>query len=58
MNNMESGAPAPESPGWLRIAVIGRNPKRTLMRAVVLAIFCYRFFQILRLQIDRAARPD
>ena len=45
MNNMESGATTPRIPGWLRIAVIGRNPKRTLVRAVVLAIFCYVFFK-------------
>jgi signal peptidase I len=27
-------------PRWLRIAVIGRNPKVTLVRAVVLAVLC------------------
>ena len=27
-------------PGWLQVAVIGRNPKVTLIRAVVLAVLC------------------
>jgi signal peptidase I len=45
MNNMEPGATATRSPGWLRVVVIGRNPKRTLARAAVLAVFCYIFFK-------------
>jgi len=32
-------------PAWLRIAVIGRKPKRTLVRALVLALFCFVFFK-------------
>jgi len=27
-------------PGWLQVAIIGRNPKVTLIRAVILAVFC------------------
>lgn len=46
MNNMEPAAPsAARSPGWLRIAVIGRNPKRTAIRALILALFCFVFFK-------------
>src|SRR6185437_8193107 len=45
MNTMESGAPASRMPAWLRIAVIGRKPKRTLVRALVLALFCFVFFK-------------
>jgi signal peptidase I len=29
----------------VRIVLIGRDPKRTLMRAAVLAVFCYVFFK-------------
>jgi signal peptidase I len=44
---MEPVAPAPAArfPGWLRIAVIGRNPKRTAVRALFLAVFCFVFFK-------------
>jgi signal peptidase I len=45
MNNMEPGAPAARFPGWLRIMLIGRKPKRTLIRALILAIFCFFFFK-------------
>src|SRR5262245_28699822 len=45
MNDSETGAATPRSPGWLRIILIGRNPKRTLSRAVVLAVVCYVFFK-------------
>lgn len=45
MNNMEPAATTSRFPGWLRIALIGRNPKRTLIRAIVLAAFCYIFFK-------------
>jgi signal peptidase I len=46
MNNMETGATAARFPGWLRIALIGRNPKRTLIRAAALAVFCFLFFKL------------
>ncbi|HWD91048.1 MAG TPA: signal peptidase I [Verrucomicrobiae bacterium] len=45
MNNMETGATVARFPGWLRIALIGRNPKRTLIRATALAVFCFLFFK-------------
>jgi signal peptidase I len=46
MNNMETGATVTRLPGWLRIALIGRNPKRTLVRAIVLAVGCFLFFKL------------
>ena len=49
MNTMEPGVepgtPAARFPGWLRIALIGRNPRRTAIRATVLAVFCFLFFK-------------
>jgi signal peptidase I len=45
MNTMEPGVPAARFPGWLRIALIGRNPKRTAIRALVLAVCCFLFFK-------------
>jgi signal peptidase I len=46
MNNMEPGATTARFPGWLRIALIGRKPKRTLVRATILAVFCFVFFKL------------
>jgi len=46
MNNMETGATVARFPGWLRVALIGRNPKRTLIRAFALAVFCFVFFKL------------
>lgn len=45
MNTMETGVPSAGSPGWLRVALIGRNPKRTAIRALILAVFCFVFFK-------------
>jgi signal peptidase I len=45
MNTMEPGASAARFPGWLRILLIGRKPKRTLIRALILAVFCFVFFK-------------
>jgi signal peptidase I len=45
MNNMEPGASAARFPGWLRVMLIGRKPKRTLIRALILAVFCFVFFK-------------
>lgn len=33
------------SPGWLRRAIIGRNPRRTLVRAALLALSCFLISQ-------------
>lgn len=38
-------------PRWLRIAVIGRNPKVTLVRAAVLAALCFIVFKFVLLHI-------
>src|SRR4051812_35506031 len=45
MNTMEPGATTARIPGWLRVLLIGRKPKRTLIRATFLAIFCFVFFK-------------
>jgi len=45
MNTMEPGASAARFPGWLRVLLIGRKPKRTLIRALILAVFCFVFFK-------------
>jgi signal peptidase I len=45
MNSMEPAATTARLPGWLRVALIGRNPKRTLIRGAVLAVVCYVFFK-------------
>lgn len=45
MNTTEPGASVARFPAWLRIALVGRKPKRTLVRAVILAVFCYIFFK-------------
>lgn len=59
MNNMETGTTAVRFPVWLRIALIGRNPKKTLIRACILAVLVYVFFKffvfkfvVLPVQID------
>lgn len=41
-------------PRWLRIAVIGRNPKVTLIRAAVLAVVCILgyHFTVLRIRVE------
>ena len=38
-------------PGWLRIALVGRNPKRTLFRALMLAVVCLVTFKFILLPI-------
>src|SRR5436190_5693518 len=45
MNDTETAATTARSTGWLRIILIGRNPKRTLVRALVLAAVCYVLFK-------------
>lgn len=42
---MEPAATTTRWPGWMRIVLIGRDPKRTLMRAAVLAVVCFLFFK-------------
>jgi signal peptidase I len=38
-------------PGWLQIIIVGRNPKRTLLRALVLAGVCAVGFRLVLLPI-------
>ena len=38
-------------PDWLRIALVGRNPKVTLVRAAVLAVMCFVIFKFILLFI-------
>lgn len=45
MNTTEPGGSVAWFPAWLRIALIGRKPKRTLIRAAILAVACYIFFK-------------
>ena len=45
MNTMEPAASAARFQGWLRVVLIGRNPKRTLIRALFLALFCFLLFK-------------
>lgn len=42
---MEPAVATARFPGWLRVVLIGRNPKRTLIRAGVLAVVCFVFFK-------------
>jgi signal peptidase I len=41
----------PRLPNWLRIALIGRNPKFTLARIVVLTVTCFVVFKFVLLPI-------
>ena len=45
MNTLEPAATTARFPGWLRVVLIGRNPKRTLIRGAVLAVVCFVFFK-------------
>ncbi len=48
-----NGAREPGLPGWVRIALIGRRPKRTLVRICVLVVVCLfvRVFVLLPVRI-------
>jgi signal peptidase I len=43
---------AGDSPGWLKRAIIGRNPRRTLVRAVVLGSACFVVFHYLLIPVQ------
>jgi len=45
--DLETGS----GPGWLQRVVIGRNPKRTALRIVVLSITCFVLFRYVLLPI-------
>ena len=48
----DAGLKQPQLPHWARIAVIGRNPKATLMRVVVLVVACFIVFKFILLHIQ------
>ncbi len=51
---MPNGATRSRLPDWVRIALIGRRPKRTLIRVCVLAVVCYIVlgFLLLPVRVD------
>jgi len=42
---------APAKPGWLQIVLIGRRPKNTLLRILVLVVVCFITFRFVLLPI-------
>jgi signal peptidase I len=42
---------APRTASWLWILALGRNPKRTLVRAVILAVVCVGLFKLVLLPV-------
>jgi signal peptidase I len=42
---------APVQPGWLQIVVIGRNPRTTLLRILVLTLTCFVVFKFILIPI-------
>jgi signal peptidase I len=42
----------PRLPGWLRVVLVGRNPKFTLARIVVLIVACFIIFHFILLPIQ------
>ena len=51
---MGTNADAAQPPSWLRRVLIGRNPKRTLVRIVILVVVCLlvRAFVLVPIQVD------
>jgi signal peptidase I len=41
----------PERPSWVRTVIVGRNPRLTMIRVVVLVVVCYVVFKHLLLPI-------
>ena len=48
---MGTNADAAEPPSWLQRVLIGRNPKRTLVRIVVLVVVCFVVFKFVLVPI-------
>jgi signal peptidase I len=48
---MDTPAAQPESPPWWRIVLIGRKPKRTLVRILILVTTCFVLFKFVLLPI-------
>jgi signal peptidase I len=49
--NKQAGPDAVPAGGWVRTALIGRNPRRTLVRAAVLAGVCLLVFNFILLPV-------
>jgi signal peptidase I len=54
---MDTNLDAPRKPRWLRTVLIGRHPKRTLARVVVLVAVCFlvRAFILLPIRVEGAS---
>jgi signal peptidase I len=50
-NQTTQTAQTPRLPNWLRIALVGRNPKVTLVRIAVLVVTCFVIFKFILLPI-------
>ncbi|HEX3625977.1 MAG TPA: signal peptidase I [Verrucomicrobiae bacterium] len=50
----ESGGSPPARPHWLQVVAVGRDPRKTAIRILVLVIFCFVFFRyvVLPAQVD------
>jgi signal peptidase I len=50
----ESGGNPQARPHWLQIVAVGRNPKRTLLRILILVVVCFLLFHfaLLPAQVD------
>jgi signal peptidase I len=50
----ESGGNPPPRPHWLQVITVGRNPRTTLIRILVLVVFCFLLFHFVLLpaQVD------
>ena len=48
----DAGQKQSQLPRWVRIAVIGRNPKATLVRVAILVVACFIVFKFVLLHIQ------
>jgi signal peptidase I len=48
---VQDANPPSQKPGWLRIVLIGRRPKTTLVRIIVLIVVCFVTFKFILLPI-------
>jgi signal peptidase I len=48
---MEQNSGLSSEPSWVQVAVVGRKPRRTLLRAAFLAIACFVLFRLVILPI-------
>jgi len=47
-----AGRKQPQWPRWVRVVVMGRNPKKTLVRIAVLIVTCFIVFKFILLHIQ------